>query len=78
MLLGAWVALVRQGGRIVQADVMDALWGLATLGVAIYLGRKGNEWREAKLTERGFDCEGVIEAPSGEVATVRILKQRSA
>lgn len=62
------------GGDPSQALVLQSISTLIQLGIAVYLGVKGNSLREANLIKRGYECIGNINAVNPDSAISDALK----
>ncbi|MCY4509593.1 MAG: hypothetical protein OXG35_21900 [Acidobacteria bacterium] len=67
-----------QVGQVELGLTLDFMSFFVLGGIAAAFGLKANEWREAKLRERGFQLSREIDAPSARTATVVFLTQRHA
>lgn len=62
------------GGDSSQAFLLQNISLLIQLGIAVYLGIKGNSLREANLIKRGYECIGNINAVNPDSAISDALK----
>lgn len=62
------------GGDSSQAFLLQNISMLIQLGIAVYLGVKGNSLREANLIKRGYECIGNINAVNPDSAISDALK----
>lgn len=62
------------GGDSSQAFLLQNISMLIQLGIAIFLGVKGNTLREANLIKRGYECIGNINAVNPDSAISDALK----
>ena len=53
---------------------------LLQLGLAVFIGFQGNEWRRGSLRKRGYNSVGTVEAtnPESAIATLTRGKDQSA
>lgn len=62
------------GEDLSQAFLLKSISSLIQLGIAIFLGVKGNTLREANLIKRGYECIGNINAVNPDSAISDALK----
>ena len=62
------------GEDLSQAFLLQSISLLIQLGIAIFLGVKGNSLREANLIKRGYECIGNINAVNPDSAISDALK----
>lgn len=62
------------GEDLSQAFLLKSISLLIQLGIAIFLGVKGNSLREANLIKRGYECIGNINAVNPDSAISDALK----
>jgi hypothetical protein len=63
------------GGELGKA--IDTLTTLAALVMGIFFGAYGNQWREANLLSRGFECMDDVSAANSESAIALYLKNHT-
>ena len=56
---------------------IPGLTALATLGVCIVIGIKGNEWRRNSLAKRGFQLIDTVQAETPDAALTRAVQMDS-
>lgn len=75
-LLGIIVllALIEKAFENEKSDAGTLLMILIQLGVYIFVGFKGNEWRASNLQKRGFEVVDTVQAENPDAAIGKVAK----
>jgi hypothetical protein len=71
LILGGMIVIIIFDAAAEAEGIVYALFGL---GICIWVGVSGNEWRVASLVQRGFAKSGTVVAVSPDGAIAQILR----